>query len=244
MIYLIDDNQADQRRVNYNLNFVDDNSYSTILKSIVKLQNHNDKGFLEHLTFLKDAECILIHTTTEGVDENGEFIKGATSNVTKITESISNFGEKIPLVLFSNGGDEYLIYDFRKSPNFVKQIKKNQFYSRLYDFLENYKVSGLIELRILAYGKDYLQYELEKSSERVLMNIMVKSDHDLLKISDISDVLVDFKDFINTAKLKYTADELLNEIEDNPMTIGRFKENINSINESYTKHGKNLHDWV
>jgi hypothetical protein len=244
MIYLIDDNQADQRLVSYSLGFVDDNTYADILVSKTKLPSYKDKSYTGHLAFLKDAKCILIHSTTEAVDERGEFIKGEISNVVKIVESISASGLQIPVVMFSNGRSEELVYDFRNNPNFIQQIKKNKFYSRLYDFLEHYKSSGLIELRILAYGKNFQQHELEQAIESILMNIIFKSDTDMLKISDLSGVLSDFRHFVKAAGLKYTADELLEKIEDSPMTVGNFRENINSISESYTKHGKNIHDWL
>lgn len=242
MIYLIDDNQADQRKANYSISFVDDGTFSDILITIDKIPSDGDKSKLDHLLFLNEAKCILIHSTTEGVDENNEFIKGDNSNVIKIKESISVFGEQIPLVLFSNGMGN-VVFDYKKSPYFLQEIKKNDFYVRLYDFLEHFNNTGAVELRILAYGKNFIQYELEKMSENILIGIAGKGEDDILKITDIAP-LSDFRDFISAANLGLTTDQIIERIEDNPITVGKFRYNINSINESYTKHGKNLHNWI
>ena len=243
MIYLIDDNQAEQRKLIYTLDFVDDGTYSSIMKSVKKIKNEGDARHIHHLDFLKDATCILMHSTTEGVDENNHFIKGDISNVTKIKESISEHGDNIPLVLFSNGM-ENLVYDFKNKPRFLQKIKKNDFYVRLYDFLEDYKRTGQIELRILAYGKNFLQLALEQLSESILISIAGRHEDDLLKLSDISPYLSNFKEFMTSAGLETRVDDILKNIEDNPSTVGKFRDNIISINESFTKHGKNLHDWL
>ena len=154
MIYLIDDNQNNQRLNNYNITFVDDGVFDGYLSSIEKIEIGNSLSDVSHLEFLKTADCILLHSTTEDYERDKGFIPGSRINALNIVESISKDGEIIPLVLFSNSMVE-VKFDFENNPNFIGSIKKNLFYERLFDFIEHYKVTGHVELRIIAWGKNF-----------------------------------------------------------------------------------------
>ena len=65
MIYLIDDNQSNQRLNNYNLTFVEDGVFNGYLESIEELEVGKSFSDTSHLDFLKTADCILLHSTTE-----------------------------------------------------------------------------------------------------------------------------------------------------------------------------------
>ena len=108
MIYLIDDNQ-NRHRENIGINFVNDEIYADILTTLEKIEKRSLSD-LSHLNFLKDADCILLHYSTEDYNfDNESFISGSRTNVVKIVESIAEEGDKIPLVLFSNGMGEAII---------------------------------------------------------------------------------------------------------------------------------------
>ncbi|MDZ7720326.1 MAG: hypothetical protein U5K72_16035 [Balneolaceae bacterium] len=90
MIYLIDDNQYSQRE--RFLSNIKTEKYS--LKIIPKIPKTKDIAFIEHLNFLNDAECILLHKSIEDVDEDGNYISGSTTNADKIIEDISQLVKK------------------------------------------------------------------------------------------------------------------------------------------------------
>jgi hypothetical protein len=242
MIYLIDDNQNNQRSNNYNLTFVEDGIFDNYLISIQKIEKKNNNSDVSHLMFLKTSDCILMHSTTEDFDNINGFLPSSITNVIKIKELISQEGEIIPLVLFSNSlGDTD--YNFENNPNYIRSIKKNLFYERLFDFMEHYKNTGKVELRIIAWGKNFKAKEVSELALEILHVVDLKNGKDYLLVTDLLQVISSFKLFIELALPGITLNELLNQIEDEPMKILNFKRKINQITESFTKYGKNIHPW-
>lgn len=242
MIYLIDDNQNNQRKEAYNISFVDDKSFADCLTPIEKIIKVEEAKDIEHLSFLRESACLLVHSTTEDTDPNGEFIRGSNSNVTKIKEFISVEGERVPLVLFSNKMDETAIYEYNINSNYIAGIKKNKFYERLYDFVEHYRSNSQIDLRILAYGKNFESKEVSSYSEELLMYVAFEDGSHTLKLSHISSIST-LRKFIDKAAIQINFDDLIDSLEDHPITIQKYRDKINLIKESFTKYGKNIHDW-
>lgn len=242
MIYLIDDNQNNQRLKNYNITFVEDGVFDGYLTSIEKLKEGKSFSDTSHLDFLKTADCILLHTTTEDYDKEKGFLPGSKTNALKIKELISQEGEQIPLVLFSNSMGE-AEFDFESNSNYISSIKKNLVYERLSDFLEHYKNTGKVELSILALGKNFTSKGISKLAIEILNSIELKNNSEYLKLYDLSKELKSFKSFVELSFPKNDIDEILNEIEDSPMKIQDFKKKINQTTESYIKYGKNIHSW-
>lgn len=242
MIFLIDDNQSNQRFNNYNISFIEEGAYDGYLKSIEKLEVGKSFSDISHLDFLKTADCILLHSTTEDYDKDKGFLPGSKTNVIKIKELISQEGEKIPLVLFSNSMGE-AEFNFETNPSYISSIKKNLFYERLFDFLNHYKNTGKVELRIIAWGKTFASKEISKLAIEILDSIELKENSEKLKLKDLSKTINSFKSFVELALPKYDINDILNEIEDNPMTIQDFKKRINQTTESFIKYGKNIYSW-
>ena len=242
MIYLIDDNQNNQRLNNYNITFIEDGYFNGYLKSIEKIGLGKSFSDISHLEFLKAADCIILHITTEDYDNKIGFLPGSKTNVLKIKELISQEGDQIPLVLFSNAMDE-AEFDFENNSNYISAIKKNLLYERLFDFLENYKNTGNVELRIIAWGKNFEIKEISKIAIEILYSIELERDSEDLKLSDLSKTINSFKSFVELSLPKNDFDEILNEIEDNPITIKDFTKKINQMTESYIKYGKNIYTW-
>lgn len=242
MIYLIDDNQNNQRLNNYNITFVEEGVFDGYLTSIEKLEVGNIFSDTSHLEFLETADCILLHSTTEDYDKDKGFLSGEKTNVLKIKELISQEGEKVPLVLFSNSMGE-AEYDFESNSKYISSIKKNLLYERLSDFLEHYKNTGRIELRIIAEGKNFASKEISKLAIEILNSVQLKNNSDYLKLNDLSKVLKSFKNFVELTLPNNDIDEILNKLEDNPIKIQHFKKKINQITESYINYGKNIYPW-
>jgi DNA repair ATPase RecN len=116
-------------------------------------------------------------------------------------------------------------------------------YERLFDFLEYYKNTGEIEMRIISWGKNFLSKEITKLSLEIINSIESKENSEELKLSDLSKIINSFKSFIKLSLPKNDTNEILNEIEDNPIKIQDFRKKINQIKESYDKYGKNIYTW-
>jgi hypothetical protein len=242
MIYLIDDNQNNQRIKNYNITFVENGVFDEYLKSIEKLKVGKSFSDTSHLDFLKRADCILLHSTTEDYDKDKGFLPGSKTNVLKIKELISQEGELIPLVLFSNSMGE-AEFDFEWNSFYISSINKNLLYERLFDFLNHYKNMGKVELRILALGENFGSIEVAKLVFEILNSVELKTKSEDLKLSDLKKILKSFKSFLDLTFPKNDSNEILNDIEVNPMKIRDFRKKINQIKESYNKYGKNIYTW-
>lgn len=242
MIYLIDDNQNNQRFENYNISFIDDNTYAECLKSIEKLEIRKNLNDVSHLSFLEDAACILLHSTTEDYDNKMGYIPGSTTNVLKIKELISVDGEKIPLVMFSNslGNNEYR---FQNSIRYISSIKKNIFYENLLFFLDHYKATGEVELRIIVGGKNYISKDILALAIEILDSIKFKDNSEELRMTDLSNVLTSFRTFVKLSFPTSDIDHFFSELEDDFIKINDFKKKINLITESFTKYGRNIYNW-
>lgn len=242
MIYLIDDNQNNLRYNNYGITFTDDDTFDNLLITWDKIEKRDDLNDISHLIELECADCILIHSSTEDYSTDKGFLPGSRSNVIKIIEQISVEGSRIPLVIFSNRDGDAL-FNFDNNPNFIRGMKKNIFYERLYAFLENYRQTNKIDLRLLAFGENYSTKEIIKFSNNIL-NVLSNVDlNNQLTLSILSTIISDFKIFISKAYPDINFNELLIDLEDNPIIIKDFKEKITKITDSYAKYGENIHSW-
>lgn len=243
MIYLIDDNKNNQRLNNYNITFVEDGYFDGYLTSIEKIEQGDNLTDTSHLNFLNSADCILLHITTEDYDKSkGVFLPGSINNVIKIKEIISQEGERVPLVLFSNSMGEPE-YDFENNLYYISSINKNLFYEHLFDFIDHYKNTGEIDLRILASGKNFISKTVTKLTLDILTTLELKRNSDKLELSDLSSSLKSFKLLIELSFPQYDINEILNDLEDNPIRAEEFKRKINQITESYAKYGRSIHSW-
>ena len=217
MIYLIDDNKDEKRIKEMGLSFVDDGTFKQFLKPISHLKKTDGLENLEELTFLSDAKCILIHKTTDDCDDSFNFIEGSTTNATKIIEKIANFGANKPLVIFSNKMSENAEYNYEENSNCIFQIKKNTFYNRLYDFLIHYQNTQKIELRIIAFGKNFKAVEISRYSKILIESVAQYPPDTLLDLRFIR--LSILRVFHELANIQQPFDDFVNELEDSPITI-------------------------
>jgi hypothetical protein len=242
MIYLIDDNQNNLRQKNYNLTFIEEGVFSGYLTSIEKLEKGKSFTDISHLEFLRSANCILLHSTTEDFDLDKGFISGSNNNVIKIKELISQEGEIIPLVLFSNSmGDPQIDND--SNPKYIRQIKKNLFYERLYDFLNHYKLTGEINLKIISLGKNYLVTEVSKFIRDILELIDKKDNKEIVSISDLSSRFHEIEALQKLVWQEATFDQIIEEIKNCQIDVSELRNKLNKVKSSYLKYGKNIYPW-
>lgn len=237
MIYLIDDNSKGQRE-GYGASYIDEGLYDDILTHIEKINGSTD------ISFLREAILIMIHDSLEDF-ENGNFVEKSQRARHNIVDIAQN--NNIRLVYFSDGHNVSIM----DSEGNITQLKKADFYYRLKDFLENYKESGVLELKILAYGKNWTNLRLKEEVKNFYKKISNKKNDEILNIRDVlptskisePNYLSNIIEIYSQPNLGKSYNEILDYIEDEQITVGEFKQRIDKILISINKYGKNTYTW-
>lgn len=231
-IVLIDDNSKNQRGV-YDAVFVDEGEYSDLLFHVEQVNSHSD------LSFLNEASCVMVHDSLEDYID-GEFKPDSHKAKDRIEEIIQS--KNLPYVLFSDGHS--MTADWREDmPNVVFSIKKSEFYRHLKYFLDQYRITEKIDLKLIAYGKDYLKQLMSMWCQTIISKLADVSDGQVINTS-----LVDkrsLRSVIENAqpRIAISFDDVMCDIEDGNMTAGNLRNNINNILSSVIKYGKNISPW-
>lgn len=215
MIYLIDD--TPQSQISTFLNLED---YSDIL-------DRREDLSLEDADYLIDADCILIHTSYHN-----------RSVLNKIRETVCDFGDNVPLVMFSDSDLPEPVFD-GENRNFIETFKKNVMYSMLPGFLQYYRGSGKADLNVLAYGEQWIRKEVNTMASKLLSKIMfLKGDSPLDKDDIDAESLMTILN-LSQPEIGVTLYDILEDAQ----TVKEFRENINAITESFNTYGKNVYHW-
>ena len=215
MIYLIDD--SPQSQISTFLNLED---YSDIL-------DRREDLSLEDADYLMDADCILIHTSYHN-----------RSVLNKIRETVCDFGDNVPLVMFSDSDLPEPVFD-GENRNFIETFKKNVMYSMLPGFLQYYRGSGKADLNVLAYGEQWIRKEVNTMASKLLSKIMfLKGDSPLDKDDIDAESLMTILN-LSQPEIGVTLYDIL----EDEQTVKEFRENINAITESFNTYGKNVYHW-
>lgn len=220
MIYLIDDTELKD----FNVEFLQEDKYKSVLTLICDMQKFNNQR-----NNLQNANCIMVHKTFCSSNE-----------VYQQLSAICDDKYLIPFVAFSAGDAESAVYD-ESEPLSIDGLKKSVFYERLQYFLDDYISNGGVNLRILAYGKDYMKVLVRSWALDIFRLIAGKTGQ--LKLEDLSSLsnLKSFKLLIETAKIDYA--DLQEQLEDDPISFDCFRMNINNIVNSFNQYGKNIYTW-
>jgi len=155
MIYLIDDDRFRQQK-EYTGGFLEKVPYSTIVRCIYQL-NIDDK-----IISIQKDDVVLLHLSLPDF-KNNLILEGSTTIYESLIDNAH--AHNCPLVIFSNGFNQEPEFDTVK--NEIKTINKREFYLRLKDFLDKYLSTEKIELRILAYGKNFIARELSSIFDQI-----------------------------------------------------------------------------
>ena len=216
-IILIDDNKSNQREF-YGATFVDNEEYEDSLVHKEHLNENSDFSFLD------DAACVLLHDSFEDYVD-GKYVSGSQMARARINDKIK---DRIPYVVFSDGHS--IIGNWNPSErNVVRSIKKSEFYRNLKGFLDAYRESSHIDLRLIAYGSDYEKRELVVLLQKVFDELKNVNDKEILTFSFIDADLLErfFKKVKHVSSLTYV--KLCDSINAGKLTVGKFKAYINSL---------------
>ncbi len=229
-VVLIDDNSLNLREL-YGASFVDNGEYDDCLMHIEKINKESD------FSFVMDAACLMMHRTLEDYEEGG-----FNSNSHKAKERIDSILEDadIPTVTFSDGD----VIDWREEkPNVVYAIKKSEFYLHLKPFLDEYRRTGKIDMRIIAFGGNYMVHMMRMWYESIIKKLAKNNDEDIVTEDMINKLA--FRKFIENADLgeEITMDYIMLKIGDDEYTVKDLKDRINNIISSVIRYGKNISSW-
>ena len=233
-IYLIDDN-IDGNQQKYGSSFVEEGKYADVMNYISRLSATDDLGFVN------DAACILMHKTLD------DFYDGVfhddSHKVAGLIRQSDGVGDTIPLVLFSDGDTADMGEYRQENPNMIYSLSKRAFYSRLENFIMHYKTKGQIELKILAYGRDYEKVIIEKAATAVFASLQNIGNDELVPVAKIHGQ--DMRQIVEMAqpKIGKSYEDIINGLQLSPITIGEFKNRINIIIDNYQDYGKNYYTW-
>ena len=224
MIYLIDDTLNET----IGSEFVFDDKYK---QALVVIQNGAE--FKSRMKDLYSADCIMVHLTFEH-----------SNDVKDKAAIIADDGDGIPFVVFSGSFSENPDFDYDKN-NCISGIRKSTFYQRLYDFLEEYLAYGKVDLRIIAYGKDFQKVIVRNYAKGILSALEGKQG--ILQLEDIAKLskngnLRNFVE-ISNPKLGIGYDQLLEKLKVEPICIADFKSRIEKVVINFEQYGKNIYTW-
>lgn len=215
MIYLIDDTPRGQIEQS-----LSPEAYGDVMVRMEAVDR-------EHISELSDADCIMMHYSFHD-----------KALLRQVRDDISGYGEDIPLVFFSDGDlADAVFYD--DTYRWIQKYKKGVMYTRLSQFLEYYRACGNVDLRILAYGDDFLKVEVNRLAERLLSAVMFNADDEIMDMD-----LVDSSDLLSLVDLSQPSIAISGEdLLTRQITVAQFRLNISSVIESFNRYGKNIHHW-
>lgn len=219
-VILIDDN-TDRTRGKYGGSFVDEGRYSNVLNVISRPPTTID------INEAKEAACVMIHRSCKGF---------ATIN------DMFEMGSTIPYVIFSDG-DTSDMGDYRPdNPMEIYSLSKRAFFGRLESFISHYATTGVIDLRILAYGIDYKKVLVEKAVT-VVFSLIQDLDNNVIVPTKIH--CKEMRQIVELAqpKIGKSYEKIITDLQLNPITIGEFKKRINNILDNFQDYGKNYYTW-
>jgi hypothetical protein len=234
-LFLIDDNKTNQREA-YGASYVDEGLFNDVLIHIEQLNAHSD------LSFLNNAACVMIHDSLEDYID-GDFDEESHKARTLIEEKIQD--NNTPYIIFSDGHDKIATWR-EDAPNVVYSIKKSEFYLHLSDFIQSYIDSGKLDMRIIAYGKDFIKKQMSDWHQKVFSAISELGDNDFVGIHLFGATERNaLRQIIEKSqpKIGVSFNDVMCGIEDEEVSAGRLRLNLNNIINSVKKYGKNICSW-
>lgn len=227
MVYLFDDT-SDQ----FIRKFIDFVEYEGL---IVRHSRLSMAEFSAIRDSVAKADCICIHRSFKDADneENNQVFEEVVNNV-------SDMGRIIPLVIFS--GEDKTEPEFKRS-TFLRKINKDRFYGNLRVFLEDYRDNGVPNLMCLAHGRNAGANLAISEAQAVLKRIRFKNADDILVAEWVSGAnLMAFVGYSQPG-IGISYGDLISDISGRRISVGAFREKMNTMIKSFSDYGKNVCSW-
>ena len=151
LLYIVDDHEVRQR-TNYKP-FID---MAKIDSERVKLIHYTNETSIVDL--LTNAACVCIHESMpNGIDRNGYGF-----DFGKLKQELKN--NLIPRVMFSNSANQRTVLNLPS----VLTMKSDDFYMNLPYFVQAFQERGIIDLELLALGRNYNREKVVRLKNEML----------------------------------------------------------------------------
>lgn len=227
MIYLIDDTPE-----SYTRKYIIPGEFEDVLKQVTSLGKSELDDIKDEL--LK-ADAIFIHRSFSDAGSTGR-----NDVFESVVYDISVNGFSIPLVIFSDGDNDEAVF---KGDNWIRQFRKQKFYENLASFLEDYRTSGKIDLKVVAHGNSAAAANATELCRSILAKVRFDEDNAAVQSSRVAgNALMNLVEMSNPA-LQCSYSELISVIDSGCLTTAAFRKKINEIAKSFSDYGKNIHSW-
>ena len=214
MIYLIDDTPVEM--IQKYLNLVDYKDEITRIENL-------DVSMLDEL---KGADCILIHSSYHD------------AQMKKKTIAIADYGDEIPLVIFSDGDLPAAEWD---GDNFITAFKKSLMYSYLPVFLATYRSTGKVNLKVLSDGEHYIRTEVANLATAIQGPLMFFGENAAVILNEVQMGALGRLVNLSQPEIGVSLETITEELP--AMKVGELRSKINGIVEDFNRYGKNIHSW-
>lgn len=166
------------------------------------------------------ASCILLHESTWDLDTDGSHIPESYLTATLLIEELMREPRpEKPYVIFSGGMGEV-----RYEEGAIFEMPKTLFYKRLFSFLDDFRQSKKIDLRILAEGPGY---GLKQAGDVVLMAIRNLKEQDVVRVEAFQPGVLE--NFFSLLEDSGKPDEIISQLIRKPPLKSAFEKRIRAI---------------
>lgn len=230
LVLILDSNTV--RQSDY-LNRVDLNlrEYDEILDNF----NENDAEFheikreiiSENFSILDSYNCVALHIS--------DFEKSVTNKLNNY------FNHRKGILVYFSGGFSSPYLDDESRSFIFSCLPVKMFYTNIYYFLDRIKKENKYNIRDLISNNSHISYKIDNLVRVLISDLNIKKYEIPLKITDIK--LTEFVNLVELSNIDISLNDLLISLEDYPILVSKFVENLKLINQSFAKHGKNIYGW-
>ena len=229
-----------------------DNTSSEFIKKYINPLEYTDvlyfspsatMDMLETMTTaLEAADWIFLHRSFEAEFEDEYYM---------IAEDIADWGKKVPLLIFSDGDMPEPVIN-KQTATYIQSFKKSEFYSSLPGFLTSIRAKGRTDSQVLltkswqngtSNSKMQEQPNIYALGKEILMGIRALNQDDEVGSYIDLERLKSILDY-SQPEIGIQTETILAEVENGVLKVGKIRELINKVIDSYNNYGKNIYTWT
>jgi hypothetical protein len=193
-------------------------------------------------TALETADWIFLHRSFEAEFEDEYYM---------IAEDIADWGKKVPLLIFSDGDMPEPVIN-KQTATYIQSFKKSEFYSSLPGLLTSIRATGRTDIRVLltkswsdvtSNGEMQEQPNIYALGKEILMGIRALNQDDEVGSHIDLERLKSILDY-SQPEIGIQTETILAEVENGVLKVGKIRELINKVIDSYNNYGKNIYTWT